>query len=553
MLLVPSLIHTPLTVDALLRVVAERDAEVAVLKLMVDKLKAQLARRAREQYGASSERLDAQLTLIDAHAEVQPSGTPPQSAAPPPKSRPRRRDQRQLPEHLPRETRLHHPAGYTPEAPCGCSQCGAKLRQIGQDVAEQLEYVPGHFKVIRHVRPKLACVRCEGIFQAAAPSRPIVRGLPGPALLAHVMVAKYCDHTPLYRQSRIYAREGVDIERSTMAGWVGQGDALLDPLAAALGRYALVGAKVHADDTPVPVLDPGRGRTKTGRLWVYVRDDRPCGSADPPAVWFQYSPDRGGEHPRKHLQYYRGILQADAYSGYDKLYASGRVVHAACWAHARRYYWDVYEAQRRAPGSIAEQALQRIAKLYAIEADIRGRPPHERRRERLERAAPLLQELHAWASEMLQRVSAKSDLAQAIGYTLGHWQALVRYCDDGRIEIGRVEMWRGGRRSGLSVSAPFVWRCPSTLAVAPSPHPPRRTGRADRPHPALFRRIKPSRSSGRVQSAAGVSAPTSRRGTGRGIGGTPFPACRCAVAARSSVAARCSRPGAGRYLQPVPD
>ena len=254
MVLVPGANHTPLSIDALLRVVAERDAEVALLKLMVDKLKAQLARRAREQYGASSERLDAQLTLIEAEAaEARPTRAQPDSAAPPPRPKPRRRDQRQLPDHLPRETRFHHPAGYTPEAPCGCSGCGAKLRPIGQDVAEQLEYVPGHFKVIRHVRPKLACVRCEAIFQAAAPSRPIERGLPGPALLAHVMVAKYCDHMPLYRQSRIYARQGVDIDRSTMAGWVGQGDALLDPLAAALGRYALGGAKVHADDTPVPV------------------------------------------------------------------------------------------------------------------------------------------------------------------------------------------------------------------------------------------------------------------------------------------------------------
>jgi transposase len=445
-LLVPSLPQTPLTIDALLRVLAERDAEVALLKLMVDKLKLQLARRVREQYGRSSEQLDAQLTLIPAEAPKAPE---PRAAQPPRTKPPQPRRDRKLPEHLPRETQVHHPKGYTPDAPCGCSECGAKLRQIGQDVAEQLEYVPGHFKVIRHVRPKLACVRCEGIFQALAPSRPIVRGLPGPALLAHVMVAKYCDHLPLYRQSRIYARDGVDIERSTMVGWVAQGDALVEPLAAALGRYTLAGAKVHADDTPVPVLDPGRGRTKTGRLWVYVRDDRPCASKDAPAVWFQYSPDRGGEHPREHLKHYRGILQADAYAGYDKLYASGRVVHAACMAHARRYYWDVYETQKRAPGSVAEQALQRIAKLYEIEADIRGRPPDERRRERLERAAPLLEELHAWLRETLARVSIKSDLAQAIGYTLTHWQVLTHYCDDGHIEIDNNAAERALRGVGL--------------------------------------------------------------------------------------------------------
>lgn len=296
MLLVPSLPHTPLSVDALLRVIAERDAEVALLKHMVDKLKLQLARRVREQYGRSSEQLDAQLTLIPAEAPKASAASTVQFAP----TKPRR--DRKLPEHLPRETRVHHPKGYAADTSCACSECGGRLRRIGEDVAEQLEYVPGRFKVIRHVRPKLACVRCEGIFQAMAPSRPISRGLPGPALLAHVMVAKYCDHTPLYRQSRIYARDGVDIDRSTMVDWVDQGDGLVDPLAAALGRYTLDTGKVHADDTPVPVLDPGRGRTKTGRLWVYVRDDRPCGSTQAPAVWFQYSPDRGGEHPINRIE-----------------------------------------------------------------------------------------------------------------------------------------------------------------------------------------------------------------------------------------------------------
>jgi transposase len=327
--LVPNSATIPLTVDELLRVVAERDAEVAVLKLTIDKLKLQLARRAREQYGTSSEQLGAQLTLVPAE--------PPQPApaAEPPKNKQRRkagRKPRELPAHLPRETQVHYPKGHGGDAPCACSECGGKLRQLGEDVSEQLEYVPGRFKVIRHVRPKLACMGCQGIFQAAAPSRPIQRGLPGPALLAHVFVGKYCDHTPLYRQSRIYARDGVEIDRSTMTGWVDGGHQLLDPLVAAAGRYVLAAGKVHADDTPVPVLDPGRGRTKTGRLWVYVRDDRPCGSHDPPAVWFRYSPDRQGKHPREHLKRYRGILQADAYSGYEGVYNSGRVQHAACWA-----------------------------------------------------------------------------------------------------------------------------------------------------------------------------------------------------------------------------
>lgn len=224
---------------------------------------------------------------------------------------------RRLPAHLPRDVQEHLPQLSNSHhdgtgQPCGCTACGARLRKIGQDVSEQLEYVPAHFKVIRHVRPKLVCVGCQTIFQASAPGRPIARGVAGAGLLAHVLVSKYCDHLPLYRQSGIYARSGVELDRSTLAGWVDQADQLLDPLVAALGRYTLAAAKIHADDTPVPVLQPGRGKTKTGRLWVYVRDDRPIGSSEPPAAWYQYTPDRKGEHPQRHLRQYRGILQADA-------------------------------------------------------------------------------------------------------------------------------------------------------------------------------------------------------------------------------------------------
>jgi len=233
------------------------------------------------------------------------------------------------PESLPRETVVH-------EAPCDCPACGGALRAFGEDVAEILEYVPARFKVIRHVRPKFSCTACQQIVQAPAPSRPIARGLAGPGLLAHVLVSKYVDHLPLNRQSQIYARESVDLDRSTLADWVGQASALLRPLVDALQRHVLEGDKLHADDTPVPVLCPGRGTTKQGRLWTYVRDDRPSGGSDPPAVWSAYSPDRKGLHPRNHLRDFRGILQADGYAGFDKLYNDANPNHpireAACWA-----------------------------------------------------------------------------------------------------------------------------------------------------------------------------------------------------------------------------
>jgi transposase len=445
----------PHSVDSLLRIIEVRDAEVALLKLMVDKLKMQLLRRARAQFGSSSEQLGAaQIVLIEGgplYEQAAPKTLAKVAAANAPDI------DRSLPAHLPREPQVHRPettAAHHDSAgqPCGCTACGGRLRQIGQDVSEQLEYVPSHFKVIRHVRPKLACVRCQTILQAEAASRPIARGIAGPGLIAHVMVSKYCDHTPLYRQSRIYARDGVHIDRSTMVGWVDQGDQLLDPLVAALGRYALAGVKVHADDTPVPVLDPGRGKTKTARLWVYVRDDRPAGSKDAPAVWFQYSPDRKGEHPQDHLKKYSGILQADAYGGWGKLYDSGRVVEAACWAHARRPWWELYLSTGRAEDSVAAQALRRIAALYAVEAEVRGQPPELRRAHRQARAGPLLHELHAWLSSMVGRVSAKSELAAAIGYTLTRWQALTRYRDDGRIEIDNNAAERALRGVAMACS-----------------------------------------------------------------------------------------------------
>ncbi len=438
-------------VEVLKRRLQASEAERDLLQLLVAKLKLQLARRNRTLYGTSSERLDAaQRSLIEA-APLDELAS--RKAASKPAANNAQID-RSLPANLPRETKEHRPT--TTEAhhdaagqPCGCSACGARLRRIGVDVSEQLEYVPARFKVIRTVRPKLACVKCQTIFQAPAPARPVNRGVASAGLLAHVMVSKYCDHLPLYRQSRIYGRAGVEIDRSTMAGWVGQVHDLLDPLVAALGRYVLAAQKVHADDTPVKVLAPGEGKTRTGRLWVYVRDDRPAGNHAPPAAWYRYSPDRKGEHPRSHLSRFKGTLQADAYGGWGGVYDSGRVTEAACWAHARRPWWDLYIEHGRNDSSLAAQALRRIQALYAIEAEVRGQPPNVRRQHRQARAGPLLVEFNAWLHAMLAQVSTKSELAKAARYSLARWPALTRYVDDGRIEIDNSAAERALRSVAL--------------------------------------------------------------------------------------------------------
>jgi len=402
-----------------------RDHEIEHLKLLIAKLR-------RLQFGRSSEKLDAkigQLELLVEELEANRAEQVRQSAAAPTaevvqRERPVRRA---LPERLPRETVEHVPA-------CACPDCGATMKRIGEDVAEVLEYVPASFKVIRHVRPKLACAGCQKIVQEPAPIRPIARGIAGPGLLAHILVAKYCDHLPLYRQSQIYAREGVALERSTLADCVGGAAALLDPLIEALARYVVASPYLHGDDTPVPVLEPGRGKTKTGRLWTYVRDGRPWADTTAPAVLFRYSPDRRGDHPEAHLKRFAGILQADGYAGFDRLYEDKdeRIREAACWAHVRRKFYEIYESN----GSpVAAEALARIGKLYEIEEAIRGRPPDERCAVRKARAGPLLEALKTWFEATLAELSAKSALAIAIRYALTRWTALIRYRDDGRIGI----------------------------------------------------------------------------------------------------------------------
>ena len=399
-----------------------RGAEIENLKLLVLKLK-------RMQFGRKSEKLDLQIEQLELRLEdleanpPTPSGP---SAAPAPSSAPNKPARRPLPDALPRITRVHAPKHEV------CPDCGGKLRPLGEDVSEILEYVPGHFEAIRVVRPKLSCTCCERIIQEPAPSRPIDRGLAGPGLLAHVLVAKYSDHLPLYRQSEIYQREGIELDRSTLADWVGGASRMLAPLVEQLRRYVLSTAKLHGDDTPVPVLAPGNGKTKTGRLWTYVRDDRPAGDKAAPAVWFAYSPDRKGEHPRAHLSSFRGTLQADGYAGFNQLYEEGHIQEAACWAHVRRKFYDLHQAHA---SPLAAEALARIAQLYVIETEIRGRSPDERLEVRKARARPLLESMHEWLQASLAKLSKKSEVASAIRYALGRWTALMRYCDDGGLEI----------------------------------------------------------------------------------------------------------------------
>lgn len=398
--------------------------ELVYLRTWIERLKLELARLRRMQFGRSSEKLSARIEQLELIVEEFEASAAQKTAAMP-RTPVRKPVRKPLPAHLPRETVMHSPVD-------ACPDCGTTLQRIGEDVSEMLEYVPARFKVIRQVRPKLSCACCQRIVQLPAPMRPIDRGLPGPGLLAHVAVSKFADALPLYRQSQIYAREGVELERSTLADWLGATARLVQPLVDALGRYVLGANKLHADDTPVPVLEPGRGVTKTGRLWTYVRDDRPAASTDPPAVWFQYSPDRKGERPVTHLRKFAGILQADGYAGFDQLYARGDIVEAACWAHVRRKFYDIHVTNA---SPIAAEALTRIGALYAIEADLRGRPPDQRQAARQARAGPLLAALHEWLQRTLTTVSQKSELAVAMRYALTRWTALTRYRDDGGIEI----------------------------------------------------------------------------------------------------------------------
>ncbi|ECU9164240.1 IS66 family transposase, partial [Salmonella enterica subsp. enterica serovar Newport str. CFSAN000599] len=342
------------------------------------------------------------------------------------------RHRRPFPEHLPREINRLEPAETC------CPECGGELEFLGEVSAEQLELLTSAMKVIRTVRVKKTCTKCDCIVEAPAPSRPIERGIAGPGLLARVMTAKFCEHTPLYRLSEILERQhDVVLSRVLLSNWVDACCRLLSAVVDALYQYVMSGRKVHVDDTPVKVLAPGTKKTKKGHIWVYVRDDRDAGSSDPPAVWYAYSPDWSGKHTHNHLRHFHGVLQCDGYAGYEALFSADRkggpLTEAACMAHARRGINDVWEPSRTSV--IAEEALSRIGELYAIEKEIRGLPEAERLRVRQSRSKPLLLELYDWMEEKVAGASRKDRLPAAFWYLLNRKEALAYFCEDGLAEI----------------------------------------------------------------------------------------------------------------------
>ncbi len=428
-------------------VLAERDAaqaEIEKLRLLIRQLQ-------RGQFGRRSEKLDPdqlQLGLEDleqttAAAEAAQEAASRSSDTPrPPRSR--RRNLGALPAHLPRIEVLVD----IEDKSCPC--CGGALHAIGEDREEMLDVVPAQLRVKVIRRPRYGCRACEeAVVQAPAPERPITSGMATEALLAHVLVAKFCDHLPLYRQAQIFARQGIELDRSTLCDWVGRVCWWLEPLWCLLRRHVMSSTRIFADDTTLPVLDPGRGRTKTGRLWGYVIDDRPWQGSTPPAVVYLYAEDRKGEHPAAHLAGFQGILQVDGYSGYKNLLENsppGAIRLAFCWAHCRRRFYEIHQAT----GSpLAEEVLRQIRELYAIEADLRGQPAQDRRAARQERSRPLVDALHVWLTAQLGRVSGKSNLAEAIRYALRHWPGLVLFLDDGRLELDNNTIERAIRPIAL--------------------------------------------------------------------------------------------------------
>ena len=412
-----------------LRAVSERlMAEVRSQAYQIEKLKAELHGHRKARFGSKSERLD-QLALDlqdDEEIEVAAEAQKNEPAEADDKPAKRQHSRKPLPDHLDRQDEVLSVG----EA---CGDCGGTLRQIGEDVTEELEYVPGRFIVRRIIRPRMACTCCEAFAQAPLPSRPIERGRPGPGLLAHILIGKYCDHLPLDRQSKIFTREKVDLHRSTLTDWVGRSTALLEPLANHIGKLVRAGPALFADDTPVKLqtkLKPNK--TQTARLWSYVRDERPWGGNAPPCAWYQFSTDRKGEHPVNHLSGCKGTVHVDGFAGFNGLFGEGKADEQACMAHVRRKFVDEFE---RTGADIAKGAIKRIAELYAVEKEARGKSPKERVAVRQDKAKPIFEELDTWLQVQLSKISGKTKLAEAIRYALNRMPKARAYLNDGRLEL----------------------------------------------------------------------------------------------------------------------
>jgi transposase len=418
----------------------EAEARASGAEALVAHLKLVIAKLRRERFGPSAERggklldqLELQLEELEASATEDELAAAGQDQTGVPSFTRKKPVRAPFPAHLPRE-RVVIPA------PAACPCCGGKLAKLGEDVTETLEVVPRQWKVVQTVREKFTCRSCEKITQPPAPFHTIARGRAGASLLAMILYAKYGHHQPLNRQSESFAREGIDLDVSTMADWVGACTAALAPLVELIRLHVLGAGRLHGDDTTVPVL--AKGKTVTGRVWAYVRDDRPFAGPAPPAAVFYYSRNRDGEHPRKHLAAYAGILQADAYGGFNSLYdlkrSPGPITEAACWSHGRRKFFVLADVAKSTPGKqhgapLAVAAVRRIDAIFAIEGEINRLSAAQRLAVRTTRIAPLVAELESWMRAERGRLSRHADVAKAMDYMLKRWAAFTRFLSDGRI------------------------------------------------------------------------------------------------------------------------
>lgn len=436
----------PDDVDALRAMVIEQSRRIDVLEgaeAEVERLRAIIEALQRHRFGRRSEQLDAgqfDLGLEDievALAEVEAAVDSAREQS----QRPRKTNRGSLPAHLERIEQLVD----LEDKACPC--CGGALHQIGEDVSERLDVVPATFRVLVTRRPRYGCRACEGaVLQAPAPARIVEGGIPTEALIAQVLVSKYADHLPLYRQAQIYARQGVELDRSTLADWVGRAAWYLRPLREHVLDELRRSTRLFADETTAPVLDPGHGRTKTGQIWAYARDDRPWGGSDPPMVAYVYAADRKSERAEAHLKGFAGILQVDGYGGYAALARRRNDVSLAfCWAHVRRKFYELADSS-----PVATEVLRRIGSLYAIEQDVRGSSAEQRRRVRDEQSRPIVDELRDYLEARERQVSAKSKLREAIRYALTRWGGLARFLDDGRVDLDSNTVERSIRPLALN-------------------------------------------------------------------------------------------------------